>query len=140
MRASDADREHVVEVLRDAYAQGRLTNDEFSQRMEAAYAARTYGDLGGLTRDLPGQDLRDLARRPSRGEVVGRPGATPARRSVVGIWRAWLAVTLVTTTVWLLTAINQGIHGGGVENFWPIWPIGILGAIAVFRTISGPRR
>jgi hypothetical protein len=142
MRASDADREHVVEALRDAYSQGRLTEEEFSERVETAYKARTYGELGRLTNDLPGQDLRDLARRPApvRGEVVGRAGGPPAKRSVAGIWRAWIAVTLVTSTIWLLTAISAGLHGGEVDNFWPIWPIGILGAIALFRTIAGPRR
>jgi hypothetical protein len=54
MRASDEDRQIVVDVLRQAHAVGRLRPDEFYERMDAAaYAAVTWGDLDGLTADLP---------------------------------------------------------------------------------------
>ncbi|WP_443034507.1 DUF1707 SHOCT-like domain-containing protein [Streptomyces sp. BE303] len=53
MRASDADRERVAELLRDAYAEGRLDVDEHAERIEAAYSAKTLGELVPLTRDLP---------------------------------------------------------------------------------------
>lgn len=53
IRASDGDRERVVEILRDQTGQGRLTLDEFEERMSAAYAAKTWDDLRPLTRDLP---------------------------------------------------------------------------------------
>ncbi|MFD8027223.1 DUF1707 domain-containing protein [Streptomyces sp. NPDC059717] len=53
LRASDADRERVVEVLRDAVAEGRLDMEEFEERLEATYKARTYGELAPITRDLP---------------------------------------------------------------------------------------
>ena len=53
LRASDADRERVAEALREAYAEGRLTVDEHSERVDAVYAAKTLGDLVPLTRDLP---------------------------------------------------------------------------------------
>ncbi|MEW2509254.1 DUF1707 domain-containing protein [Streptomyces sp. NPDC046870] len=53
LRASDADRDRVAEVLRDALAEGRLDMAEFDERLEAAYRARTYGELAPLTRDLP---------------------------------------------------------------------------------------
>jgi hypothetical protein len=67
LRASDADRERIVEELRKHTADGRLTMDEFEQRMSAAYAAKTFGELAALTRDLP-VDL---------GERGGRPGQQP---------------------------------------------------------------
>ncbi|MFE1285474.1 DUF1707 domain-containing protein [Streptomyces sp. NPDC058751] len=54
LRASDADRERVAEQLRDALAEGRLDMEEFEERLEATYAARTYGELTPITRDLPG--------------------------------------------------------------------------------------
>ncbi|WP_338696969.1 DUF1707 domain-containing protein [Streptomyces sp. Q6] len=54
LRASDADREQVAERLRDALAEGRLDMDEFEERLEATYKARTYGELAPITRDLPG--------------------------------------------------------------------------------------
>ncbi|MFF9173728.1 DUF1707 domain-containing protein [Streptomyces sp. NPDC014793] len=53
LRASDADRERVAEVLRDALAEGRLGMGEFEERLEATYQARTYGELTPITRDLP---------------------------------------------------------------------------------------
>ncbi|MEU1813632.1 DUF1707 domain-containing protein [Streptomyces roseifaciens] len=53
MRASDAERERVAEALREAVAEGRLTMEEFEERLEAAYTARTHGDLEPLVRDLP---------------------------------------------------------------------------------------
>ncbi|MFF0020514.1 DUF1707 domain-containing protein [Streptomyces sp. NPDC005496] len=56
LRASDADRERVAEQLRDALAEGRLDMEEFEERLEATYRARTYGELAPITRDLPGAD------------------------------------------------------------------------------------
>jgi len=53
MRASSADRERAVDVLKAGFAEGRLTQDEYNDRMGRAYAARTYGDLAALTADLP---------------------------------------------------------------------------------------
>ncbi|MEU8968688.1 DUF1707 domain-containing protein [Streptomyces monashensis] len=53
LRASDADRERVAEVLREALAEGRLDMAEFEERLEATYQARTYGELAPITRDLP---------------------------------------------------------------------------------------
>ncbi|MFF4389298.1 MULTISPECIES: DUF1707 SHOCT-like domain-containing protein [unclassified Streptomyces] len=53
LRASDADRDRVVERLRDAVAEGRLDMDEFEERLDAAYKSRTYAELEPLTRDLP---------------------------------------------------------------------------------------
>jgi hypothetical protein len=53
IRASSADRERTVDVLKAAFAEGRLTQDEYDERMGAAYEARTYGDLDALVTDLP---------------------------------------------------------------------------------------
>ncbi|MGW1778545.1 DUF1707 SHOCT-like domain-containing protein [Streptomyces sp. NPDC002143] len=53
LRASDADRERVSEVLRDALAEGRLDMAEFEERLDQTYKARTYGELAPITRDLP---------------------------------------------------------------------------------------
>jgi hypothetical protein len=67
VRASDSDRERIVEQLRQHTADGRLTMDEFEERMSAAYAAKTYRDLAELTRDLP----VDLGAQGGRG--AGQP-------------------------------------------------------------------
>lgn len=54
LRASDQDRNRVAEQLHGAAAEGRITLDELGERLETLYAARTYGELAPLTRDLPG--------------------------------------------------------------------------------------
>jgi len=63
----------VAERLREAAGDGRLDTDELSQRLEAAFAARTYADLVPLTHDLPEERADDepSARSP---RVGGRPG------------------------------------------------------------------
>ena len=53
LRASDADRDRVAGVLREALAEGRLTPEEHGERVDAVYAAKTLGALEPLTRDLP---------------------------------------------------------------------------------------
>ncbi|MFF3379654.1 DUF1707 domain-containing protein [Streptomyces sp. NPDC002680] len=64
LRASDADRERVAEVLRDALAEGRLDMAEFEERLDATYQARTYGELTPITRDLPGGPAVSMVKRP----------------------------------------------------------------------------
>ena len=53
MRAASADRERAVDVLKAGFTEGRLTQEEYNDRMGRAYAARTYGELMALTADLP---------------------------------------------------------------------------------------
>jgi len=53
LRASHQDRDRVVEILRVAAGDGRLTADELDERLEAALTARTYAELAALTTDLP---------------------------------------------------------------------------------------
>ena len=74
LRVSDADREQAAELLRQAAGDGRITFDELDQRLGAAYAARTYGDLGEVTADLPASGEQ----RP--GALVTAPGTFPASR------------------------------------------------------------
>ena len=57
MRAASADRERAVDVMKAGFAEGRLTQDEYNERISRAYAARTYGELAALTADLPAGPL-----------------------------------------------------------------------------------
>lgn len=54
VRASDGERDQAAEILRAAYAEGRLSRAELDERLTAAYAAKTHADLHDLTSDLPG--------------------------------------------------------------------------------------
>ncbi len=78
IRASDQERESVVDVLRDAYTDGRLTLDEFTERTSAAYAAKTWADLRELTADLPAEPL--LGTDLNRQWQAGQPQAVPPAR------------------------------------------------------------
>ncbi|GAA3233815.1 DUF1707 SHOCT-like domain-containing protein [Nonomuraea helvata] len=60
LRASDADRERVAQVLQDAHADGRLTLDELEERLGVLYSARTLGQLAELTTDLLPADQQPL--------------------------------------------------------------------------------
>jgi Domain of unknown function (DUF1707)/Domain of unknown function (DUF4190) len=53
MRASHADRERAVDVLKAGFAEGRLSPQEYEQRVGLAYQSHTYGELAALVRDLP---------------------------------------------------------------------------------------
>lgn len=53
LRASHADREYVLDVLKAAFVQGRLTKDEFDMRVGQTFGSRTYAELAVLTADLP---------------------------------------------------------------------------------------
>ncbi|MYZ37821.1 MULTISPECIES: DUF1707 domain-containing protein [unclassified Streptomyces] len=70
-RASDAEREQVAERLREAVAEGRLDMEEFDERLDATYKARTHGELVPLVRDLPAPGTAtDVALAPSSGGGV----------------------------------------------------------------------
>ncbi len=74
IRVSDADRDQVAQALQAAFAEGRLDDDEFDERMRAALTARVSTDLEKLTADLPA-----TAARPAPALVTGEP--TPAGRA-----------------------------------------------------------
>lgn len=131
MRVSDADRERVCGLLREAFAEGRLTTEEFHERTAAALAAKTELDLTPLTADLPSP-----AAMPSMPPTPSVPSRavlrSPRRRELRGIWTAWVSMAVLLNVVWLLTVITSS----GFEPYWPIWPLGITGALAVVRTLK----
>ena len=77
LRASDADRDRVADLLGHALAEGRLTAEEHAERIEEVYRARTAGELEPLVRDLPGAHQHRAS--PAYGHAPGRPtaGAIP---------------------------------------------------------------
>jgi len=139
VRASDADRDAVAERLREAHAEGRLTVEEFAERLDAAYEARTHGDLVPLTSDLP-----DPARSGSAGPPpAARSGdeALPARRDDEGrglraAWAVWTTAVFVNVAIW--GVVSLGVQGR--VYFWPIWVAGPWGAVLLARTLFGSRQ
>ena len=64
LRASRADRERVIDLLKAAFVQGRLDRAEFDARIGQAVASRTYGELAAVTADLPAELIGAPPRRP----------------------------------------------------------------------------
>jgi hypothetical protein len=87
MRASDEDRERIVEVLQRHTAAGRLSLDEFAERVDAACAARTLGELAVVTRDLPVEALAD--------GVEADPGERGRRELMLAFLVAMIALLVV---------------------------------------------
>jgi Domain of unknown function (DUF1707) len=102
IRASDSDRENVVEILRDAYSTGRLTLEEFDERTTAAFAARTWGGLRELTRDLPQQAKLSL----TRAEPLVPPGAGEKVPISAGQARRHFSPMLPILVIWLSIALT----------------------------------
>jgi hypothetical protein len=91
LRASHADREQVIEVLKTAFVQGRLAKDEFDLRVGQAFAARTHAELAAVTASLPAEPTTTKPPTPARTEVeppVVRPGPLLAVATALyaGIW------------------------------------------------------
>ena len=89
MRVSDSDRERAADLLREAAGHGRITMDELDERLEVAYAAKTYGDLAAVTRDLPQPaQAPGTAQRAPVGRIGGTPGAKFSLAILSGARRA----------------------------------------------------
>ena len=89
LRASHEDRDRVIEVLRVAAGDGRLTAEELDERVEVAFSARTYGELAALTSDLPagGQAIAPaLASAAELARDVVRLECRSGNLSRVGRW------------------------------------------------------
>ncbi|MFJ9593182.1 DUF1707 domain-containing protein [Streptomyces virginiae] len=73
LRASDADRDRIAQILGDAVAEGRLTAEEHSERLDALYAVKTVGELEALVRDLPAPGGADVP-SSAASSYAGAPG------------------------------------------------------------------
>jgi hypothetical protein len=121
MRASDADRDRVVDMLREAMGDGRLTADEFDERVEAALSSRTLGELAALIADLarPGPvpaPADDVIHLDQRGGSVQRSGPWAVPREL-DLRLAWCDVTLDFTEAVIAhdtLSIDVNMRGGSL--------------------------
>ncbi|MEV4705920.1 DUF1707 domain-containing protein [Actinoplanes sp. NPDC049316] len=141
MRAGDADRQAVAEQLRVALEEGRLDLHEYDERLQRAYAAKTYGELDGLLSDLPAAAVP--APRGAAGEppLVTASNGELTRRWLAEVWGSWVSVVGITSAVWAVSSVT----GGDLLYFWPVWVAVPWGLILMFVTVSGlvggePRR
>jgi hypothetical protein len=100
LRASHADREQMIDALKAAFVQGRLTKDEFDARVGQALASRTYAELATVIADLPAE--------PARPHRPPKPARRPASNAV-----RWLASGSVTPAILAAAYVLASLRGGG---------------------------
>ena len=122
MRASHADREQVIEALKDAFVLGRLTKDEFDARTGQALAARTRAELAVLTADLP---RARAASKPTRPPVPAR--RRPLARAAV---RSGGCLALAAAAVGASLILDPG--GAGADRSWA----GLMLLVAQYAVIA----
>jgi hypothetical protein len=109
LRAGDADREQLIDELREHAGAGRLTAEELEQRIGEAYGACTRADLDALRADLPVSSTSvKLALTKRKGQL---------RRRLLQEAGGSLGVSALAVGIWLAT--------GPGEGFWPGWVIGV---------------
>ena len=103
--AGNADRERTVGVLRAAFTEGRLTQDELDDRVGRAYAARTYGDLWALIADLPAGPLPYPGGVPYQQATPAVPPSAEPDTS----WHSAAALVITALVIFTLAALVTAI-------------------------------
>ena len=127
LRVSDADRSAVADLLGRHYADGRLDNDEFDERVTRAMAAKTSADFQGLLDDLPG-----LPAGPGTPSGTMAEPAGPARRAPARRHRHHGRVFPGLVVLVLLIVASSHHHNWAIEPGWLILPV-VLIVIATAR-------
>ncbi|MBL7257045.1 DUF1707 domain-containing protein [Actinoplanes sp. LDG1-01] len=121
MRAGDGDRKQVADQLKTALDEGRLDLNEYDERVQRAYGAKTYGDLDGLLDDLPGTvPVQHSQIQPAAPPAppVAAGASTPAYGENPRQWLGGYAgVVALCTLIWLFTMVasQHWIYP------WPVW-------------------
>jgi Domain of unknown function (DUF1707) len=119
LRASDGDREHVIDMLKAAFVQGRVTKDEFDARVGQAFASRTYAELAVVTVDLPARPVADQPpSSPVRAQA--RPAMSHAAKA-----RRCLVIALA-----MMTVATVAPDGPALLLFTPLCLTALLVAVA----------
>ncbi|KQP85022.1 DUF1707 domain-containing protein [Aeromicrobium sp. Leaf291] len=113
LRASDADRDVVLGVLRDAYAEGRLDRAEYERRVEGALGVLVVADVVPLLSDLVAERRPAGTARSARTEAEEK-----VRRESRDSRNGWIGVTALTTGIWAATSAGSG----ELLFFWPVFP------------------
>lgn len=130
LRTSHADREQVIDTLKAAFVQSRLTKDEFDARIGQTFASRTYAELAAVTADIPpgsasAQPLRKPARALTRTEKAAAWGVygiiMPAFLTVAGMpgHTTVGAVVVTAAVIYFIFWLVGGVMMVGSRRGWP---------------------
>ena len=103
LRAAHADREQLIDALKAAFVQGRLTKDEFDARVAQTLASRTYAELATVIAGLPAE--------PARPHPPRKPARRPASNAVRWVASGWVTPAILTAA-YMLASLRSG---GGYE-------------------------
>jgi len=137
LRASHADREHVIGVLKAAFVQGRLVKDEFGLRVGQALAARTYADLAAVTADLPDGLGAAKPSQPAwpQDEPMRRPGRMIAMATAVyaGAQASGLVLIVHVGDNRAADLLINGVIYFGSIAYLLTWLVAVMNMIALWR-------
>jgi len=117
LRASDADRERVIDALKDAFAQGRLTKSELARRAGQALESKTYADLARATAGIP-------AGRAATAPPRQHAAAPPARRV------NWKVIAWVLSAIIVLPGLGVAFFATYYGSFYIMLLLSAIGAAA----------
>jgi hypothetical protein len=136
LRIGDADREATAESLREHFAQGRLTLEEFRHRLGAAFGAKTDRDLAAITNDLPAPSPSGFAGSGPAGDsrgadrmIAGRSTRAVGRATDASGWQG--AGGWQGPSGWQGPGGRQGAAGAGQRS----WPRAVAGLIVIILTL-----
>jgi len=117
LRASDADRQKVVDRLQEAFTEGRLDLTELDERTAGAYAAKTVGDLKPFTVDLPAPGTRSVPTPPKPVEKKSSvEDAVDRLKAGVAALPSWVmplvgVIVAINVVGWVFASMSHGAHG-----------------------------
>ncbi|GAA3554217.1 DUF1707 domain-containing protein [Kribbella ginsengisoli] len=124
-RFTEADRDKIAGRLRDAFADGRLDQPEFSSRLDQLYAVQTYGELEPLVRDLPPVRtyqtpavVQNTTPAPAPGDFPERQPMNKRGNGLVALGGGFGGVVLLNVVIWFVVGLG---NGGDWPKFWPVW-------------------
>lgn len=120
LRAGDRDRDVVLRVLADGYADGRLTKEEYDERADATAATKTLGELAPLISDLVPHNPLGTGRTLASSDELHRRAVqrweSQRRQALIG----FLVPTIICWSIWFLTAL------GGDNGLYFPWPVFVM--------------
>ena len=149
LRASHADRERAIDVLKAAFAEGRLDQEEYTDRVGQAQVSRTYADLGALVADLPVGPFGTLAPAPSAAGPLPMPapppppppGLMPSPRAsmtplvIAALIAAIMAPTIAIPVLAVVACINVARSGPGRPRRVRLAVAGVILALLIVATL-----
>jgi Domain of unknown function (DUF1707) len=149
LRASHADRERAIDVLKAAFAEGRLDTGEFTDRVGQVQVSRTYAELGALVADLPVGPFGTLAPAPAAGagplQVAPPPPEAPRVRLplrtsmtplvIAALIAGILAPTIAIPVLAVVICINMARGGPARERRVRLAAAGVILALLIVATV-----